>query len=432
MSIVSVSRRAGWPHDGQATSTNPAWLASGDSPDGVNSTSSGARTGSWSAGDQPVAQAVVDHAHALTLIGEPGDGRRLGLRHRHAVEESGVDLDPVTREGAGEVIGEAVGRLRRADDGETVGGGEGEVPLVFGRHRHDRTRPVAHEHVVGDVERHRLTGERVDHVTAGKGAPLVERTTLGRGPLDLSGSRHLGLELLHRRTLCVGGQLVDQGVLGGQHGIGHPKAGVGTGGEHPDGQVRPPVHDEVHLGPLGPTDPVALHGLDPLGPLEVVEALKELVGVVGDLEEPLLEVTLEHEVAGALAGAVGLDLLVGEDGVAARAPVHRGIAAVDEPGLQQAEEDRLGPSDVGRIVAAHLTTPIEDRAELADARAQLDDPLVGEDPRVRPGLDRRVLRRQAEGVEPEGRQHPEALHGLVAGDQVAEGVVAHVPLVGRA
>ena len=85
-----------------------------------------------------------------------------------------------------------------------------------------------------------------------------------------------------------------------------------------DRQVVPALDGKVELGPLGPPDPVALHRLGPLGPLEAVEGLEELVGVAGDAEEPLLQVALDDDVAGALAGAVGQHLLVGQHGLAAR------------------------------------------------------------------------------------------------------------------
>src|SRR5260370_15654932 len=50
VSIVSVSRTAGPPQMGQVVRRNPSWYLRGDSPVGRNSTSSGARTGSWSSG----------------------------------------------------------------------------------------------------------------------------------------------------------------------------------------------------------------------------------------------------------------------------------------------------------------------------------------------------------------------------------------------
>ena len=197
--------------------------------------------------------------------------------------------------------------------------------------------------------------------------------------------------------------------------------------------VRPsrPSTGEVELGPLGPPDPVALHRLGPLGPLEVVEGLQELVGVLGDAEEPLLEVALLDEVAGAVAGAVGQHLLVGQHGLAAGAPVDRGQGPVGQAGLPEAQEDELVPLDVGRVVAVDLAAPVVDGAEPAQRRRQLGDPGVGEDPRMGPGLDGGVLGGQAEGVEPDRAEDALALHGLVADGQVAEGVVADVALVRR-
>ena len=133
----------------------------------------------------------------------------------------------------------------------------------------------------------------------------------------------------------VGGQLVDERMLGGHDGVGHAEAGVGAGGEDPHRQVGAALHGEVELGTLGTPDPVALHELGPLGPLEVVEGLEQLVGVLGDAEEPLLEVALDDDVAGALTGAVGQHLLVGQHGLTARAPIDRGQGPVGQARLPE-------------------------------------------------------------------------------------------------
>ena len=50
MSIVSVSRRAGPRHDGQAVSTNSGICARGESPRPLNSTTFGSSTGRSSSG----------------------------------------------------------------------------------------------------------------------------------------------------------------------------------------------------------------------------------------------------------------------------------------------------------------------------------------------------------------------------------------------
>src|SRR3954447_24739960 len=57
VSSVSVSRRAGPPQVGQVVLTKLAWLMSGLWPDGVNSASSGNRTGSSSYGTGTTPQA---------------------------------------------------------------------------------------------------------------------------------------------------------------------------------------------------------------------------------------------------------------------------------------------------------------------------------------------------------------------------------------
>ena len=110
VSMVSVSRRPGRRRSGHVVWRNPWWRASGDWPVGRNSTSSGARTGSWSSGtghdpvvgavddrdgatpealarDQPVPQAVVDLALADALLLEPVDGAGLGRGDVEAVRK---------------------------------------------------------------------------------------------------------------------------------------------------------------------------------------------------------------------------------------------------------------------------------------------------------------------------------------------------------
>ena len=43
-------------------------------------------------------------------------------------------------------------------------------------------------------------------------------------------------QVIHRVPMLGGGELVDQGVLGGHDGVGHAEAGVGPGGEDPQRQ----------------------------------------------------------------------------------------------------------------------------------------------------------------------------------------------------
>ncbi len=183
---------------------------------------------------------------------------------------------------------------------------------------------------------------------------------------------------------------------------------------------------------FAPADPVALHDLDPVGPVELVEVVEQFLGVVGDAEEPLLEVALFDHIPASLARAVGQHLLIGQHRVAAGAPVDRGVGAIHQAGFEEPQEDGLRESHVFGIVAADLTTPVVDRPDALDAFLELGDALVGEDPWMHTRLDGCVLGREPEAVEAEGAQDGVALHGLVANEKVAEGVVAHVTHVRRA
>ena len=78
---------------------------------------------------------------------------------------------------------------------------------------------------------------------------------------------------------------------------------------------------------------------------------------------------LIDDVAGALAGAVGQDLLVGQHGLAPGAPVDRRHGAVGQAGLPEAQEDELAPLDVAGVVAVHLAAPVVDGAEAPERRA---------------------------------------------------------------
>ena len=81
---------------------------------------------------------------------------------------------------------------------------------------------------------------------------------------------------------------------------------------------------ECNLGSPAFADPVGLHRVYAVGPVDAAE-VEEFVGVLGDPEEPLLQVPPGHRGATTLARAVWQDLLVGEGGLAGRAPIGRGL-----------------------------------------------------------------------------------------------------------
>ena len=384
---MSVSRRAGPPQTGQVVCKKPSCEASGDCPVGQeldvvrrdnrqlvlrdrHHTVVGAVHGRDGAAPealarhQPVAQPVVDLALADALLLEPLGGSGLRRGDVEAIEEGAVDLDAVARVRLAPVGVPILGRLNGAHDRELMLRREGPVPGVLGRHRHDRSRPVAHEDVVGDIDGNRVAGERIDDVAAREGTALPEGARVPlRHALDVGGGSGPLAQRIDCLLLVGGGQLVDQRVLGGHDCVRHAEAGVRAGREYPHGHIGTALDGEVELGALGPSDPVPLHGLGAVGPFEVVEGFEELVGILGDAEEPLLQVALDDDVARTVTRPIGQHLLVGQHRLAPRAPVDRRQRPIGQTGLPELQEDDLAPLDVRGVVAVDFAAPVVDGAQ---------------------------------------------------------------------
>ncbi len=295
------------------------------------------------------------------------------------------------------------------------------------RNRHDRARPVAGQHVVGDPDRDPGAVHRVDRRRADRHAGLL---ALGGEALDLrrrAGSCHVCLDL---GAPVRRGQPGDERVLRRQHHERRPEQRVGSRRE--DAQVvaaRLVVvgrGGEDDLGALGPTDPVRLHDPDGFGPVEAVE-VEELVGVLRDPQEPLGQVALLDLRAAAPAAPLDtLDLLPGQ-GAVVGAPVDRRRGAVGQPPLQEAQEQPLVPAVVRRVAGDDLRRPVERRPHAPKLAAHVVDVLVGPGCRVDLLLDRGVLGRQAEGVEAHREEHVVAPHPVIAGDRVGRRLDVPVP-----
>ena len=176
-------------------------------------------------------------------------------------------------------------------------------------------------------------------------------------------------------------------------------------------------------------DPVALHREDALGPLlELLHVVEQTVGVVGDAEEPLLEITRLNLGSAPLAVAVD-DLLVGEHGLVLWAPLDGGAALVGETALEHAQEDPLRPLVVLGVRRRELSAPVDRPAHaqhlLADARNVAGGYLGG----LAPGLDRSIFGGQAERVVAHRMQHLVSGAATEVRDDVAHRVVGDVPHV---
>ncbi|SIM62414.1 Uncharacterised protein [Mycobacteroides abscessus subsp. abscessus] len=386
------------------------------------------------AGQQPVPQPVDGLAGPCALV----------LQQLHGAGDRGGLVQSVQRPGAGEHAvpggGHAADRgvlLPGVHDGahrQVEGAGEVQIPLVVGRHGHDRPGPVVGQHVVRGPHGHGLPRQRVQRVTTGEHAGLLP---VGGLPLDVREGLDPLPVLLQGRPLLVRDQLQGQVRIRGHHQERVAVQGVRAGGEHGDLPLRPAAFGrdpEVHPRTRGAPDPVALHRQDPLRPvpLQLIHVLQQLVRVLGDAEVPLVQGLLGHRGAAALAGAVD-DLLVGQHRLVLGAPVDRGVLAVGQAFGVELLEQPLGPAVVLGVRGVQAPGPVHgDPVALEGGRLGLDV-AVGPLGRVRAVLDGGVLRGQAEGVPADRVHHVVAALHPVAGDDVAhrEGLgVAHVQVPG--
>ncbi len=309
-------------------------------------------------------------------------------------------------------------------DLEAVALGESEVAFVVRGHRHDRAGSVLHQDVIGHPDRDALVIDRVHDVAPGEHTVLLLRLALdGRprpGVPDIVEDFGFVLRSFDQPRY--------EWMLGREHEEGCAEERVGARREDLD-LVPEVVHSKEHVGALGPADPVPLHRQHTLGPLlEQRHLVEEHVGVVGDLEEPLLEVSSLDLGAAALAPPVD-HLLVREHRLIVRAPLDRSILPVREALLEEAEEEPLRPAVVLGLVRGEDAIPVDRPAHAFHLRADRGDVPRSFVAGVRALLDRGVLRGQAERVEPHRAHYGEAVATAEVGDDLAQHVVADVPHV---
>ena len=206
---------------------------------------------------------------------------------------------------------------------------------------------------------------------------------------------------------------------------------VGARGEHLDQVMifgdRATFDRETDKKSLRAPDPVRLHQTDLLRPvLQAVESLKQILRVVGDLEHPLRLLALLDQSAGAPATPVD-HLLIGEHGLIDGVPIDFAGLAVDETRFQEIEEQALLLMVVIEVASGELARPIERQTQALELVAHDGDVVVGRFGGMAAAFDGRVLGRQTESIPTHGMQHVVALGAHIAGDDVAHGVVAHMP-----
>ncbi len=330
--------------------------------------------------------------------------------------------------------GSFVDRKNHEPNFELVLLGEIVVALVVRGHAHDGAGAVIHQDVVGDPDRNAFAVERIDGVAVRVHAVLFDLADVA----GFFGLALLGDQLLHRgaERLVVAREVSDQRMLRRKLHRGRAENRIDARGEDADLRSRRPgvaLKLEIDQRAFAAADPVALHGAHFLGPaLELVEIAQQLFGVLGRAHEPLLQLALLDERVFVAPAASVDDLLVGQHRRALRAPVHLALLAIDQSLLVELEEEPLVPAVVIGQAGGDLARPVVGEAEALHLRLHVGD--VAERPLARRRVvgDGGILRGQAERIPSHGMKHVVAVHPHVAGERVADRVVAHVPHVQRA
>ena len=301
----------------------------------------------------------------------------------------------------------------------------------MGRTAEDRARPVLHQHEIGDIDGQAPLGiERVQHFKASVVALLLRSLDRGDGraePARLLDERMKRRVVLRSRR---GQRMVgrDRHELRAEQGVGPCRVDVefARPGFALERAKRRRIDDEAKRQSLRAPDPVLLHQADFFRPaLEMIEARQEIVGIVGDLEEPLGELALLDRRARAPAAPVD-HLLVGEHRLIDRVPIDLRFLARDQAGLEEVEEQLLLVLVIARIAGRDLARPVERQAHRLQLRAHGGDIGVGPFRRTGVVLHGGVLGRQPERVPAHRMENVEPARAPIARHHIAHGVVAHM------
>ena len=297
----------------------------------------------------------------------------------------------------------------------------------MGRHPEKGAGAIVHQHEVRDVDGQAPLGvKRVDCLDAGKEAFLF-------GGLDLRGAGAAGLALGDERCRfrMGGGDGLGDRMVGRDGDEARAEDRVRTRGEHIDRlDCRDGLRNaETELEAAAPADPILLHQTDLVGPLvERLQPLEQIVGEVGDLEEPLGELAPLDRRPRAPALAVD-HLLIGEHGHVDRVPIDLAFLAIDQPGIEQVEELRLLVPVIRRVAGRELSGPVEREADALQLLAHRFDIGPGPLPWMDLALHRGIFGRHPKRVPAHRVQHFHTLHPAEAGQHVPHRIVADMPHV---
>ena len=217
-------------------------------------------------------------------------------------------------------------------------------------------------------------------------------------------------------------------MIGGDSNEARTEDRVRPGREHLDRvKIGHRIYEpEAKLEPTALADPILLHQPDLLRPIvQAFQPVQQIVGKIGDLQEPLGKLPPLDLCSRAPPRAVD-HLFIGKDRHVDGVPIDLALLPIDQSVVEQIEEERLLVPVVARVAGCELAIPVEREPDALELLAHRPD--IGPRPftRMDLALYGRILRRHSKGIPAHGMKHLVPLHPPVAGDHVAHRVIAHV------
>ena len=283
----------------------------------------------------------------------------------------------------------------------------------------NRARAIFHQHEIGHIDRQlKPVDKGMQCLDTGVEALLV-------GLFDglLAGAHAIAFGYEFRQSRVFPRQRLGNRMMRRYCAEGCAEQRIRPSGEH----LQPIVaagQAEKDPRPFRTPDPVLLHQADAVRPaVQRLDRFQQIVGVMGDLQEPLGQQALFHQLARTPASPVD-HLLVGQHRVFDRVPVDPGLFAVSQSRPNEIQEHFLFMLVIFRLAGGDLAAPVIGQAHALQLLAHGSDVFACPFRRMHPVLEGGVLSRQPEGIPAHRMQHVEAGRLLVARDDVADGVVA--------
>ena len=183
-------------------------------------------------------------------------------------------------------------------------------------------------------------------------------------------------------------------------------------------------HGEIHLTAVAFADPVFLHRHDAFRPAgQFVAVFKQFLNIGCDLEKPLIEDFFRHFRAAAPAKA-SFHLFVCQNRIAFGAEIDTGSFFIGQTFFVHPDKEELFPAIVFRVACGDFPVPVVAEAHALELLAHVADVFIGPRCRMNFMLDGGIFGRHTKGVPAHGMQDIESPHALVAGNHIADCVIA--------